>query len=160
MGGFSCEYMASFQRSQGAFLAAGLNGTAIAATPMSDTLGVNDLTHEGNSWLAEGYGPPPVVNAPPPIVTTSQALNAPAANWKAGPVTLSMVGFTEFAAIWRQRDQGADVSSTFELNYPNSGLYYTGEVRESARQGAASAFWHRRHSTVPTRSKATSRWTS
>lgn len=119
----------------GALLAAGVNGAASAAAPMSDSLGVNDLTHD-DSMLAQGYAPAPVVDptTPPPPSTSSQALNAPAANWKAGPVTLSMVGFTEFAGIWRQRDEGADVSSTFKLNYPNSALYYTGEVRESARQ--------------------------
>jgi hypothetical protein len=64
--------------------------------------------------------------------------NSPAIH--AGPVTILFGGFTELAAIYRNRNQTADVGSNFNtaIPFPSSQQYDISEFRMSARQSRFS----------------------
>jgi hypothetical protein len=56
--------------------------------------------------------------------------------FQAGPVTVTLGGFTELATIYRNRNQVADIGSNFNggIPLPNLPAAQTSEFRESARQ--------------------------
>ena len=58
----------------------------------------------------------------------------------AGPVKITFGGYVELAAIYRDRNQSADMGSNFNtaIPYPNSPNYHISEFRESARQSRLS----------------------
>jgi len=58
----------------------------------------------------------------------------------AGPVKITFGGYVELAAIYRSRNQSADMGSNFNtaIPYPNSSNYHIDEFRESARQSRLS----------------------
>jgi len=60
--------------------------------------------------------------------------------FKAGPLTVTFGGFAELAAIYRNRNQVADISSNFNtgIPYPNARQYHLSEFRGSARQSRFS----------------------
>ncbi|HEY6642677.1 hypothetical protein [Povalibacter sp.] len=59
---------------------------------------------------------------------------------QAGPLTLTFGGFAELAAIYRNRNETADVSSNFNTSipFPNLPQYHMSEFRGSARQSRIS----------------------
>jgi hypothetical protein len=58
----------------------------------------------------------------------------------AGPLTLTFGGFVEFAAIYRDKDEVADIGSNFNtgIPYPDSPNNHVSETRVSARQSRLS----------------------
>jgi hypothetical protein len=58
----------------------------------------------------------------------------------AGPLSLTFGGFVEFAVIYRDHNEAADISSNFNtgIPYPSSAQYHLSEFRESARQSRLS----------------------
>lgn len=57
----------------------------------------------------------------------------------AGPLKITIGGFTELAAIYRNRNEAADVLSSYTgIPFPNSPQYRMDEFRESARQSRLS----------------------
>jgi hypothetical protein len=106
-----------------AFAGSGLATAALADTaPMQDTLGVNSITHD--NIVAQGYGSP--------------SMAAPVSKdpgFMAGPVKITFGGFTEFASIYRSRNETGDVGSNFgQIPFANSNNYFLPEYRQSARQ--------------------------
>ena len=108
------------------FLMVGAGGGAYAdqAVAMSDSLGLNDLTHE---QVAQGYGSA--------MTGSSAAASKPDSGIQAGPLKITFGGFTELAAIYRSRNETADVGSSFNaIPFANASNYYVPEYRESGRQ--------------------------
>ena len=82
-------------------------------------------------------GPAPA-RATMPAAASSSKVGAPVLN--AGPLTLTFGGFAELTAIYRNRNEAADVSSNFNtgIPFPNASQYHLSEFRESARQSRFS----------------------
>ena len=56
-----------------------------------------------------------------------------------GPITLTPGGFLEFTSIYRQRNETADIGSSFAgIPFPNNNNYYIKEFRETARNSRLS----------------------
>src|ERR1700722_8446306 len=56
-----------------------------------------------------------------------------------GPITLTPGGFLEFTGIYRQRNETADIGSSFAgIPFPNNNNYYIREFRETARNSRLS----------------------
>lgn len=56
-----------------------------------------------------------------------------------GPIKLTPGGFLEFTSLYRQRNETADIGSTFSgIPFPNNNNYYIKEYRETARNSRLS----------------------
>jgi hypothetical protein len=56
-----------------------------------------------------------------------------------GPITLTPGGFLEFSSIYRERNETADIGSSFAgIPFPNNNNYYIKEFRETARNSRIS----------------------
>jgi len=57
-------------------------------------------------------------------------------SWQAGPVTVTLGGFTAAESVYRNKNETADIGSNYNtgIPFPDSSNYYLDEFRESARQ--------------------------
>jgi hypothetical protein len=87
------------------------------------------------SYTRTGQASPEATQAPAPARATTSDPSI-----QAGPLTVTLGGFAELAAIYRNRNQVADVSSNFNtgIPYPNARQYHLSEFRASARQSRFS----------------------
>ena len=110
------------------FLGMGGEGAAQAASePVGDALGVNNLI--GDNMVAQGYYG---TNAASSLNAREEKRDPGIA---AGPLKITFGGFTEFASIYRTRNETSDVGSNFgAIPFANNQNYYVPEYRESGRQ--------------------------
>lgn len=74
------------------------------------------------------------------ITVTAEPSKTPDPSFRAGPLHITLGGYAELAAIYRNHNQVADVSSNFNtgIQYPNAKQYHLSEFRMSARQSRFS----------------------
>lgn len=127
---------------------AALAGPALAQQSVTTYRQGTTTTYGPAQAPAPAYGPQaPAVSYPPPPPETygsqtygTQAGETPTPpSFRTGPLTLTVGGFVELATIWRNRNETADVGSSFSaIPFPSSPQYRVSEFRFSARQSRLS----------------------